>query len=173
MLTLTTGSDGTAADDLPVSSRTTEFWAKQIKAPAGYSLSIATQHFTAAAGAPVTVVITNAKTAATTEPNPTKKPAHTASTPEEKPSSGTPGGSGNSTANSGTSDSSPSAVPVQDATDPSSRTALVGSLAHTGADACPWLLGGAGLLVAGGTAVVVTARRRARTHSVEEAPADH
>ncbi|MEV6291441.1 tRNA-dependent cyclodipeptide synthase [Streptomyces sp. NPDC051896] len=39
VLTLTTGPDGTAAGDLPVSSRTTEFWAKQIKAPAGYSLS--------------------------------------------------------------------------------------------------------------------------------------
>ncbi|WP_367435142.1 MSCRAMM family protein [Streptomyces celluloflavus] len=36
-----------------------------------------------------------------------------------------------------------------------------GSLAHTGADATPWLLGGAGLLLAaGGSAVIATRRRR-------------
>ncbi len=36
-----------------------------------------------------------------------------------------------------------------------------GSLAHTGADATPWLMGGAGLLLAaGGGALIVSRRRR-------------
>ncbi|MEU7133365.1 LAETG motif-containing sortase-dependent surface protein [Streptomyces sp. NPDC046261] len=37
-----------------------------------------------------------------------------------------------------------------------------GSLAHTGADATPWLLGGTGLLLAAGGGAVIAARRRSR-----------
>ncbi|MFK0099030.1 collagen binding domain-containing protein [Streptomyces sp. NPDC091040] len=161
LLTLTTGSKGTASGDLPVSSRVTRFWAKEIKAPAGYDLYKPTKTFTVGPAAPVTVTVTNAATAP--KPDPSDKPTHTPtptpSTPG-KPSSGTGG-----TAPSAPSTSTPAAdaatttaaeIPV---TDPTSK-APTGSLAHTGADATPWIATGAGLLVAAGAAVLVAARRR-------------
>ncbi|MFE7960436.1 SpaA isopeptide-forming pilin-related protein [Streptomyces sp. NPDC057413] len=172
LLTLTTGPKGTATGDLPVSSRKAEFWIKETKAPAGYDLYTRTKTFTAGPGAPVTVTVTNSKRSTSPHPAPTKKPTHTPSTPGDKPTSGTSGGAGPSPTTSDTSDSAPSAAPVQDTTDDASPTAPVGSLAHTGADASPWLLGGAGLLVAGGTAAVIAARRRARTER-EDTPADN
>ncbi|MGW2691938.1 SpaA isopeptide-forming pilin-related protein [Streptomyces sp. NPDC001296] len=171
LLTLTTGPKGTATGDLPVSSRKAEFWIKETKAPAGYDLYTRTKTFTAGPGDPVTVNVTNSKRS--TSPNPpTKKPTHTPSAPGDEPTSGTSGGSGPNPATSGTPETAPSTAPVQDATDDPSPTASVGSLAHTGADASPWLLGGAGLLVAGGTTAVIAARRRARTDS-EETPAEN
>ncbi|MFF7290793.1 LAETG motif-containing sortase-dependent surface protein [Streptomyces griseorubiginosus] len=36
----------------------------------------------------------------------------------------------------------------------------MGSLAHTGDDAKPWIAAGAGLLVAGGAVTLIVARRR-------------
>jgi uncharacterized surface anchored protein len=47
LLTLTTGAKGTASGELPVSSRRTQFWVKEIKAPAGYDLYKTTKTFTA------------------------------------------------------------------------------------------------------------------------------
>ncbi|MFZ4189403.1 SpaA isopeptide-forming pilin-related protein [Streptomyces pseudogriseolus] len=171
LLTLTTGPKGTATGDLPVSSRKAEFWIKETKAPAGYDLDTSTKPFTAGPGDPVTVNVTNSKRSTSPNPTPTKKPTHTPSAPGDEPTSGTSGGSGPNPATSGTPETAPSAAPVQDATDDPSPTAPVGSLAHTGADASPWLLGGAGLLVAGGTTAVIAARRRTRTDS-EDTPAD-
>lgn len=85
LLTLTTGPKGTASGELPVSSRKTEFWVKQIKAPEGYDLYKPSKTFTAGPGAPVTVTVTNAKTATTPKPDPsgtaTDKPTATPSAP--------------------------------------------------------------------------------------------
>ncbi|MEU9445958.1 SpaA isopeptide-forming pilin-related protein [Streptomyces sp. NPDC048304] len=169
LLTLTTGPKGTATGDLPVSNRKAEFWIKETKAPAGYDLYTRTKTFTTGPGDPVTVTVTNSKASSLPNPTPTKKPTHTPSTPEGKPTSGTSGGSRPSPATSGTPVTAPSTAPVPDATDDASPTAPIGSLAHTGADASPWLLGGAGLLLAGGTTAVIAARRRAS----EDTPADN
>ncbi|MGW3692381.1 SpaA isopeptide-forming pilin-related protein [Streptomyces sp. NPDC005149] len=170
LLTLTTGAKGTATGELPVKSRKTQFWVKEIKAPAGYDLYKPTKTFTAGPGAPVTVTVTNAKTATAPKPDPsdkpTHKPTHTPSTP------GTPSsGSGETTPSApatGTPDaesSAPAAAnPVGDAT----SKAPVGSLAHTGADATPWLIGGAGVLIVVGGGVLVMARRRRADESTDE-----
>lgn len=154
LLTLTTGASGTATGALPVTSRTTEFWVKQIKAPAGYDLYKPAKTFTAGPGAPVTVTVTNAKTATTPDPSdePTPQPTGTPSTPADKPSSGgaTPTGTPNV-------NSSPTAAgPIGDTT----PKASAGSLAHTGSDATPRLLGGAGLFIAVGAGTLISARRR-------------
>ncbi|NNN35501.1 hypothetical protein HLK59_35065 [Streptomyces sp. S3(2020)] len=148
LLTLTTGPDGTAAGNLPVNSRTgTDFWVKQVKAPAGYDLYKPLKEFKAKPGDPVTVTTTNPKTAAT--PPPTDKPT-------DKPTSDKPG------KDEGTPSPSASGTPTADGT--ASNTAAPapeGSLAHTGADATPWLIGGAGLLLtAGGGAIIAAGRRR-------------
>jgi hypothetical protein len=76
LLTLTTVAKGTASGELPVSSRSTKFWVKEIKAPAGYDLYKPTKTFTAGPGAPVTVTVTNAKTATNPKPDPSDKPTH-------------------------------------------------------------------------------------------------
>ncbi|MGZ2361598.1 LPXTG cell wall anchor domain-containing protein [Streptomyces sp. 372A] len=164
LLTLTTGSKGTASGDLPVSSAATRFWAKEIKAPAGYDLYKPTKTFSAGPAAPVTVTVTNAQTATAPKPDPSDKPTHTPtptpSTPG-KPSSGTGGTvpSAPSTSTPAADAATPTAaaeIPV-DAPTPKAPT---GSLAHTGADATPWIATGAGLLVAAGAAALVVARRR-------------
>ncbi|MET9761811.1 SpaA isopeptide-forming pilin-related protein [Streptomyces sp. NPDC006372] len=164
LLTLTTGAKGTTSGELPVSSRRTQFWAKEIKAPAGYDLYKTTKTFTAGPGAPVTVTVTNAKTATDPKPDPSDKPTHkptdSPSSPG-KPSSGT-GGATPSASGSDTpdADSSPvAATPVGDST----PKAPTGSLAHTGADATPWLIGGAAVLIAAGGGVLLA--RRSRTDS--------
>ncbi|GGR35527.1 MSCRAMM family protein [Streptomyces aurantiogriseus] len=158
LLTLTTGLKGTATGELPVSSRKAEFWVKQVKAPDGYNLYKPTKTFTAGPGAPVTVTVTNAKTATTPKPTstekPTDKPTDTPSTPTDKP---TESASGGSKTNPTATDSS--IVPSSDGTDSASPKTPAGSLAHTGADATPWILGGAGLLLVGGIGAVVAARR--------------
>ncbi len=51
LLTLTTGAGGTASGQLPVTSRKTQFWVKQTKAPAGYDLYKPSKTFTAGPGA--------------------------------------------------------------------------------------------------------------------------
>ncbi|MFI9829700.1 SpaA isopeptide-forming pilin-related protein [Streptomyces sp. NPDC051913] len=156
LLTLTTGSDGTAAGKLPINSRTgTDFWVKQVKAPAGYDLYKPSKEFKAKPGDPVTVTTTNAKTATTPPPTerPTDKPTDK---PSDEPTPGKPGKDQDTPA------PSESATPTSDETASSTAApAPEGSLAHTGADATPWLLGGAGLLiVAGGGALVVARRHR-------------
>ncbi|MFJ3620583.1 collagen binding domain-containing protein [Streptomyces iakyrus] len=164
LLTLATGPKGTATGELPVFSRKAEFWVKQIKAPEGYDLYKPAKTFTAGPGAPVTVTVTNAKTVTTPKPTPTQKPT---GEPTDAPSTPTESSSGASKPDStatGKPDSESSLVPSADGTQSASPRAPSGSLAHTGADA-PWLLGGAGLLLAGGTGAVVAARRRTGTGS--------
>ncbi|MER5442582.1 SpaA isopeptide-forming pilin-related protein [Streptomyces sp. NPDC002790] len=175
LLTLTTGPDGTATGKLPINSRTgTDFWVKQIKAPAGYDLYKPSKDFKAKPGDPVTVTTTNAKTATT--PPPTEKPTHKPTDkptekptdkPTEKPSGkplpGKPG------KGEDTPSPSDSATPASDETESSTAApAPEGSLAHTGADATPWLIGGAGLLIAAGGGALVAARRRRTDDSTDE-----
>ncbi|MFD5111725.1 SpaA isopeptide-forming pilin-related protein [Streptomyces sp. NPDC058391] len=165
LLTLTTGPKGTASGELPVSSRKTEFWVKQLKAPDGYDLYKPSKVFTAGPGAPVTVTVTNAKSATTPKPDPsgkpTDKPTDAPSTPGDKPSEGGSGGSKPAPTGTSTSGADSSPVPAADTGDDATPEAPAGSLAHTGADATPWIVGGAGLLVAVGIATLVAARRRA------------
>ncbi|MFD8389629.1 hypothetical protein ACFV2N_10645 [Streptomyces sp. NPDC059680] len=120
LLTLTTGAKGTASGELPVSSRKTEFWVKKIKAPAEYDVYKPSKSFTAGPGAPVTVTVTNAKTATDPKPDPSDKPTHkpsgAPSTPADKPGSGT-GGAKPSPQGTGTPDAaSSSAAPAGDST---------------------------------------------------------
>ncbi|MEV6007318.1 SpaA isopeptide-forming pilin-related protein [Streptomyces sp. NPDC051976] len=160
LLTLTTGANGTAYGELPVSSRSTTFWVKEIKAPAGYDLYKPTKTFTAGPGAPVTVTVTNTRTATGPKPDPSDKPTHnpthSPSSPG-KPSSGTAGGtpSASGSQSPDADSSSVTATPVGNST-PKTPT---GSLAHTGADATPWLIGGAGVLIAAGGGAFLLARR--------------
>ncbi|MFE0703476.1 SpaA isopeptide-forming pilin-related protein [Streptomyces sp. NPDC058872] len=178
LLTLTTGTGGTASAGLPVSSRKAEFWAMQIKAPAGYDLYKPSKTFTAGPGAPVTVTVTNAATNPKPTPldKPTPKPTSTPSAPTDEPSSsptsapkptqtdtGTPGTGSSPTADGSALDASSStASPSAPATSTgdSAPAAPIGSLAHTGADTTSWIAGGAGLLVVAGAVTLVVTRRR-------------
>ncbi|MFJ4493084.1 MSCRAMM family protein [Streptomyces diastaticus] len=168
LLTLTTGAKGTASGELPMSSRKAQFWIKEIKAPAGYDLYKHTKTFTAGPGDPVTVTVTNAKTTTTPKPEPSGKPTHTPTdTPSSspgKPNSGTdratPSASDSDTPETDTS--AIAATPVGDST-PKTPT---GSLAHTGADATLWLIGGVAVLIAaGGGALAVARRSRTDSHT--------
>ncbi|WP_030421260.1 SpaA isopeptide-forming pilin-related protein [Streptomyces sp. NRRL F-5065] len=170
LLTLTTGAKGTASGELPMSSRRAQFWVKEIKAPAGYDLYKPTKTFAAAPGDPVTVTFTNAKTAATppsTEKptgNPTEKPtAKPTARPSGKPSPSQHG--------EGLDIPVPSASGTQTADETALSTTEpvpVGSLAHTGADASPWLIGGAAALIVTGGGALVIARRRRTDNSTDE-----
>ncbi|WP_031045871.1 MSCRAMM family protein [Streptomyces sp. NRRL F-5650] len=163
LLTLTTGDKGTATAKLPVNNRTgTDFWVKETKAPAGYDLYKGQRDFKAKPGDPVTVTVTNAKTHTTPpSPDPSDKPTDKLTEkptdkPTEKPTSG-------SASDHGTPEPTekPTDSPASEAT--ASSTAAPepgGSLAHTGADATPWLLGGAGVLLAAGGGALLVARRR-------------
>ncbi|WP_432160499.1 MSCRAMM family protein [Streptomyces sp. NRRL F-5630] len=169
LLTLTTGAKGTASGELPMLSRKAQFWVKEIKAPAGYDLYKPTKTFTAGPGDPVTVTVTNTKTTTTPKPEPSGKPTHTPTdTPSSspgKPNSGTdratPSASDSDTPEADTS--AIAATPVGDST-PKTPT---GSLAHTGADATLWLIGGAAVLIAAGGGALAVARR-SRTDSPTE-----
>ncbi|WP_217550090.1 collagen binding domain-containing protein [Streptomyces sp. GbtcB6] len=154
LLTLTTGSNGTASAKLPVNSRTgTSFWAKQTKAPAGHALDTSSKRFTAKPGDPVTVTVTNATKTSGTTPAPTL-PAM----PSDKPATSAPAQRGDGTDSStGALSSSP---PADAAASRSTPASVKGELAHTGADATPWLLGGTGTLLAAGGAAVFAARQR-------------
>jgi LPXTG-motif cell wall-anchored protein len=162
LLTLTTGSKGTASGELPVSSRKAQFWVKETKAPADYDLYRPTKTFTAGPGAPVTVTVTNAKTA-TTAPL-THKPTDTPpAKPSDKPSPSQP------SKDEEVSVPSTSGIPTADTTASSTAApAPAGSLAHTGADATPWLIGGAGVLIAAGAGALIAARRRRTSDSADE-----
>ncbi|MEU6231224.1 SpaA isopeptide-forming pilin-related protein [Streptomyces sp. NPDC047042] len=168
LLTLTTGPKGTASGDLPISSRTTKFWAKQTKAPSGYALYKPSKTFTAGPGTPVTVTVANFKTS--TAPAPTEKPTGTATrTPPMsagKTADDTPGGMMSTRPHSTASDADSLPSPSTDATGDATPKALVGSLAHTGTDATAWILGAAGLLAASGIGAVAVNRGR-RTGSDE------
>ncbi|MGW5868298.1 SpaA isopeptide-forming pilin-related protein [Streptomyces sp. NPDC055239] len=167
LFTLTTGSKGTASGELPVSSRKAQFWVKEIKAPAGYDLYKPSKTFSAGPGAPVTVTVTNSKTATTAPPThkPTARPTDTPShKPTGKPSPSKPG------KDEDVSAPSASGTPTtDDETAPSTAApAPAGSLARTGADAAPWLIGGAGLLIAAGGSTLFAARRRRTDDSADE-----
>ncbi|MEU8729394.1 SpaA isopeptide-forming pilin-related protein [Streptomyces tendae] len=167
LLTLTTGPKGTATGELPVSRRKTQFWVTETRAPAGYDLYKPTSTFTAGPGAPVTVTVTNTKTAADPGSSPSQKP--TDQPTDAPPGPSTPGkGNGESTPaaeGSGSSVADPSpdgtGTPVGNTT-PKVPT---GSLAHTGADATPWMIGGAAALIAAGGAALAVTRRRATDES--------
>ncbi len=181
LLTLTTGTGGTASGELPVSSRKTEFWAKQIKAPAGYDLYKPSKTFTAGPGAPVTVTVTNAKTATNPKPTPSDKPTSTPPTPTAEPTgsqavgtkttptvASTPDAASSATASAApdvTTSSTAAGSPAGDST----PTTPTGALAHTGADTTSWIAGGAGLLVVAGAITLVAVRRRT---TAEHEPAD-
>lgn len=162
LLTLTTGARGTASGELAMSSRRTQFWVKEIKAPAGYDLYKPTKTFTAGAGDPVTVTVTNAKTATT--PPPTEKPI---AKPTERPS----GKPSPSQRDEGLDVPTPSASGTQTVDETASSTTApvpAGSLAHTGADATPWLIGGAAALIATGGGALVIGRRRRTDDSTDD-----
>lgn len=166
LLTLTTGSNGTASGKLPANSRTSNgFWVKQVKAPEGYEIYKPTKAFKARPGDPVTVTTTNAKTATTPPPTekPTGKPTDRPSgKPSDRPTADKPG------KDEDVSVPSASGAPTADETASSTAApAPEGSLAHTGADATPWLIGGAGLLVAAGGGALIAARRRTDDSSDE------
>ncbi|MCZ4124197.1 MSCRAMM family protein [Streptomyces sp. H39-S7] len=172
LLVLTTGPTGTAGGELPVTSRSTTFWIRQIKAPAGYDIYKPAKSFTAGPGARVTVTVTTAKTATSPKPDPsgkpTNKPTTTPSTPGNTPSDGGPGGSTTSPTHTSTpaADSSPAPAtgPSNNAAPPA---APLGSLAHTGAGATAWILSTSGFLVAAGGGAFLGARRR-RTAEPEQ-----
>ncbi|GAB2331282.1 MSCRAMM family protein [Streptomyces variabilis] len=163
LLMLTTGSDGMASGKLPINSRTgSDFWVKQVKAPAGYDIYKPSKEFKAKPGDPVTVTVTNAKTATT--PPPTEKPTgKPTEKPSDKPSPGQHGEDEDVPA------PSMSGTPTADETASSTTApAPAGSLARTGADATPWLVGGAGVLIATGGGALVMARRRRTDNSTED-----
>ncbi|MFC9228371.1 SpaA isopeptide-forming pilin-related protein [Streptomyces decoyicus] len=160
LLTLTTGSDGTASGELPINSPTgSDFWAKQIKAPNGYKIYKPSKAFKASPGGPVTVTVTNATTATT--PAPTQKPTHqpTADKPGKDEDTPKPRASA--------SDTPPPAQTASTSVAPTPE----GSLAHTGANATPWLLGGAGVLLAAGAGTLAVTRRRRTDDSTDDGPA--
>ncbi|MFE1836448.1 SpaA isopeptide-forming pilin-related protein [Streptomyces sviceus] len=163
ILTLTTGGDGTASGKLPINSRTgSDFWVKQVKAPADYDIYKPSKAFKAKPGDPVIVTVTNAKTA--TSPPPTEKPTDKPTEkPSDKPSSDKPGKDEAAPAPSA------SGTPASDETTSSTAApAPTGSLAHTGADATPWLIGGAGVLLAAGGGALVAVRRRRTDSSTDD-----
>ncbi|MFB7481927.1 SpaA isopeptide-forming pilin-related protein [Streptomyces anulatus] len=162
LLTLTTGPKGITSGELPISSRTGHFWVQQIKAPSGYDLYKPKKPFTAAPGAPVTVTVTNTKTATGPQPDPSDKPTSTPSTPEGVPNEESPGAVNPVPAKSSTPEpgSSTDTAAAPEADTPPKSPAPEGSLASTGADATPWIIGGAGMLGTGGIAAVLASRRR-------------
>ncbi|MFJ5045526.1 collagen binding domain-containing protein [Streptomyces anulatus] len=174
LLTLTTGSDGTASGKLPTNSRTSSnFWVKQIKAPGGYEIYKPSKTFQAKPGDPVTVTVTNAKTATTPPPThkPTDKPTERPTgRPSEKPTTDKPGKGEATPTPSAPAPASATATDTPTTHETASSTpapAPAGSLAHTGADATPWLIGGAGVLVAAGGGALFAARRRRTGDSAE------
>jgi LPXTG-motif cell wall-anchored protein len=155
-LTLTTGSDGTASGKLTVNSRTgSDYWIKQIKAPNGYEIYKPSKAFKAKPGDPVTVTVTNIKTSISTRPTPSSS-----AEPSDTPATGSPS-SDKPTTDQSDNTSSSSASPSDDVvvTETAALTSK-GALAHTGAEATPWMLGAAGVLLAAGGGIVVVARRR-------------
>ncbi|MEV8289619.1 SpaA isopeptide-forming pilin-related protein [Streptomyces niveus] len=165
LLTLTTKANGTATAPLPVNARTgQDFWVRQTKAPAGYDLYKPSRIFTAKPGDPVTVTVTNAKTSTGSGTPPAPDPSDT-------PAPGEPDDNENTPTPPGSHPDGDTTAPVTDNPEPSSTPpspGADGSLAHTGANATPWLVGGGGLLLATGAAAVAVARRRRTDNAGEE-----
>ncbi|MGW6455107.1 SpaA isopeptide-forming pilin-related protein [Streptomyces sp. NPDC055078] len=166
-VTLTTGKDGTAKTTLPVAARTgTPYTATESKAPAGYRLNAQPVKITARPGAPVALAHTGVKTA-----NPTKPPAKPPATapPVIKPSAPTLPTAGVTTAPTPSDETRPASRsgPATRAPEPTATTpdtaepAVKGSLADTGADAAPWLIGGAAALLTAGGGALWAVRHRA------------
>ncbi|WP_244188879.1 DUF317 domain-containing protein [Streptomyces yokosukanensis] len=124
--------------------------------------------FTAGPGAPVTVTVANTKTAAT--PKPAGEPTGTPPVPTDKPT--VSGGSKPNPMASGTPDTESSLVPSPDPAQSAAPKTPAGSLAHTGADATPWILGRAGFLLAGGICTLVAARRCTKPKPEQSESAD-
>jgi LPXTG-motif cell wall-anchored protein len=167
LLTLTTGSKGTASADLPITSLTTRFWAKQTKAPASYQLPKTAKTFTAGPAAQVTVTFNNSKIPAEPRPPtdglPTAQPTDTATS--DKDTGNTQQSDENRSARSETSATSA----VSPSTSEKSSKPLTGTLAHTGADSNRWLLGAAAGLLAIGAGSAYAARRHRRRDDSEPA----
>ncbi|MFF1463281.1 SpaA isopeptide-forming pilin-related protein [Streptomyces sp. NPDC058330] len=169
LLTLTTGSDGTASGKLPFNSRTSsDFWVKEVKAPDGYEIYKPSKAFKAKPGDPVTVTVTNAKTATTPPPEekPTDKPSDKPTDkPSDRPTPDKPGKDDDTPAPSASATDTPTTDETASST---AAPTPAGSLAHTGADATPWMIGGAGVLVAAGGGALYAARRRRTDDSTDE-----
>ncbi|HEY9329343.1 MAG TPA: SpaA isopeptide-forming pilin-related protein [Streptomyces sp.] len=165
LLTLTTGSDGTASGKLPLNSRTSsDFWVKQVKAPDGYEIYKPSKAFKAKPGDPVTVTVTNAKTATT--PPPTEKPTDKPTDkPSDRPNPDKPGKDEDIPTPSASATDTPTTDEIASST---AAPAPAGSLAHTGADATPWMIGGAGVLICVGGGALYAARRRRTDDSTDE-----
>ncbi|MFP8959178.1 SpaA isopeptide-forming pilin-related protein [Streptomyces nanhaiensis] len=167
-VTLTTGKNGTATAQLPVSSRTgTTYTATETTAPAGYRLDAKPVKFTAKPGTPVTVTLTNTAKKQPTQPSTNPPPSPDSTTPAKpsgKPTPHAPEDKPTERTSSGTkptpADANSSPVPAADATGEATLKTPVGSLADTGAEATPWILGGAGLMLVGGIGVAVAVRCR-------------
>ncbi|MGW2858294.1 MSCRAMM family protein [Streptomyces sp. NPDC001205] len=162
-VTLTTGKDGTAKAQLPVAARNgTPYTATETKAPEGYQLDSTPQKFTAKPGSPVAITFTDTKKEKPTPPPtvpPTVPPTKPPVTPTDKPTPDTKPSPSASAAHTPVPDESPASP---------GAPAPEGSLAHTGADATPWLLGGAGVLLAAGGGALFAARRRRTDDSTDE-----
>ncbi|MFG3136523.1 SpaA isopeptide-forming pilin-related protein [Streptomyces sp. NPDC048211] len=169
LLTLTTGSDGTASGKLPLNSRTSsDFWVKQVKAPDGYEIYKPSKAFKAKPGDPVTVTVTNVKTATTPLPTekPTDKPTDKPSDePSDRPTPDKPGKDEDIPTPSASATDTPTTDEIASST---AAPAPAGSLAHTGADATPWMIGGAGVLICAGGGALYAARRRRTDDSTDE-----
>ncbi|WP_107095007.1 LAETG motif-containing sortase-dependent surface protein [Streptomyces chattanoogensis] len=114
----------------------------------------------------VTVTLANTKKEQPTMPTtpPTSPETTSPAKPSHKPTSGTPHEDEGTPSPSVTASGNPSA----DESASSTAAPPEGSLAHTGADATPWLLGGAGVLLAAGGGAVIATRRRC----TDDGPAD-
>lgn len=166
ILTLTTGSDGTASGKLPINSRTgSDFWVKQVKAPDGYEIIKPSKAFTAKPGDPVAVTVTNAKSSTT--PSPTEKPTDK---PTDRPTPDKPGKDEDTSTPSASASDTPAPKETASST---AAPAPEGALAHTGADATPWLIGGAGVLLAAGGGALIVARRRRTDDSTIDGSAEN
>ncbi|WP_435217643.1 SpaA isopeptide-forming pilin-related protein [Streptomyces sp. bgisy034] len=159
LLTLTTGDEGTTTAKLLVNNRTgTDFWAMQTRAPQGYGLDKQRRDFDAKPGDPVTVTVTNAKTHTTPpSPDPSDKPTEK---PTGKPTQKPTSGSSAATATPEPTEKQTDTPAPDETTSSSAAPDLDGSLAHTGADATAWLIGGAGVLLTAGAGALLISRRR-------------
>ncbi|WP_206327962.1 LAETG motif-containing sortase-dependent surface protein [Streptomyces sp. S3(2020)] len=121
----------------------------------------------------MTVTVTNAKTASTPKPAPSGEPTH-------RPTPTTPGrykprrGTGEATPSTSYSDTpaSASSTPAESPAGDAAPKEPTGSLAHTGADATPWLIGGAAALVAAGASAFAVARRSRTDRPADDSTQD-
>ncbi|AZK97069.1 MULTISPECIES: SpaA isopeptide-forming pilin-related protein [Streptomyces] len=150
ILSLTTGKDGTAKAKLDVKLRSgSRYWATEVTAPDGYQLDAQPIPFTAKPGETVTVTVPN--TPEPTTPPPTTPPTTPPATPPTTP---------------------PTVPPKPEPPKPETPPDPSGSLAHTGADTAPWLIGGAAVLLTAGVGALWATRRRT-THNTTTGDDQH